>query len=58
MASMGNYGMSTALTNATQNSRLQADNVPSKPSSRLHPSQTQLRITWHATIKLQVAKDI
>ncbi len=58
MASMGNYGVFTTLTNATQNSKQQVDNVPSKSSSRPHPFQTQLGITWHAIIKQQAAKDI
>jgi hypothetical protein len=31
VASMGNYGMFIATTNVAQNSRLQVDNVPSKP---------------------------
>ncbi len=32
--------------------------MPFKPSLRPHPFQTQLRITWHATLKQQAAKDI
>jgi hypothetical protein len=48
VALMGNYGMSTTSTNVTQNSKLQANNVAFKPSSRLHPSQTQLGIVTHS----------
>jgi hypothetical protein len=51
VASMGNFGMSTASTKVAQNLGLEADNVLSKPSSRPHPFQTQLGITWHATFK-------
>jgi hypothetical protein len=58
MASMGNSRMSITSTNVAWNSRLQTDNVPSKPSSKLCPFQTQLRITWCATFKQQVVKDI
>jgi hypothetical protein len=32
--------------------------VPSKPSLRPHPFQTQLRIAQRATLKQQAAKDI
>jgi hypothetical protein len=58
VVSMGNFGMSTTSTNVAQNLKLQAYNVPFEPSSRPHPSQTQLRITWRATLKQQAAKNI
>ncbi len=53
VALMGNSRMSIASTNVTQKSRLQANNVPFEPSSRLCPSQTQLIITWCAIFKQQ-----
>jgi len=58
VASMGNSRMSIASINVAQNLRLQANNMPFEPSSRLCPSQTHIKITWCVTFKQQVVSDI